>query len=120
MPSKYAGIESTKEVPRGRYKIKLAKGAVWTPVLVFIPREPPFVPDPEYDGPSDRKRYPVALLDDQCLADPRRLGPYLIQIDRKEYEALVASHKWAREHAPASAEANTYQVVDLTGEIPLF
>lgn len=106
----------------GTYRARLAKGAVYVPVLIYRPCRCT-VGDPEEHYWSETcDRYPrlSALVDGWEERDPAEVWTWCWPIDQAEYDYLVQEHAWAREHDPLGSTANPKRAIDLRREEPLF
>ena len=106
----------------GTYRIKRAKGGIWTPVLIHRPCLCTLGREEEHDWIPDCDRYPPlrALVDGWEDVDPMTVWNWCRPIPRQEYEFLVADHAWARSHAPDTPQANPRQRVQLGKLPPIF
>ncbi|MGI9502987.1 MAG: hypothetical protein ACR2RE_08035 [Geminicoccaceae bacterium] len=106
-------IESIAWPKPGWYRMRQLPKAPWTAVMIYQPC--PL--DPEFGGPLDRWRYPVALIDGEQEADPYPMVPYLQPISRQEHDEIVALRRAAEERAPWLPEASPDKPINLA-EMP--
>lgn len=102
----------------GYYQVRLAKGAVWTPILVFRPC--PI--DPDYGYPMQRFPQLRCLVDGEEVSSRRleQLWPFVRRITEAEYTFLIALHADARAYEPDSPFANVREPVDLGNMPPVY
>lgn len=103
----------------GFYRVKLARGAVWSPVKFWF--GPPA--DPVTGEPLDRSPRWQALVRDQLWdGDPIELWTWCAgqPIGENEYEYLCAIHRHASVHDPTQPEAAPREAVNHLTMKPLF
>ena len=103
----------------GWYRIKRAKGAVWTPVLIYRPCRM----DPHTGEPLDRWYHLRALLGGYEEVHPMEVWPWCHEFPkgvnpRFEYARLVANLRQAV--MLGMPQADTQQAVNLDDLPPLF
>lgn len=121
------------DTPRpGWFVVKLVKGGPPVPALIFRPCPmvlPLPVPDCYEDGepgPEDWCRpcrahwrpLEARINDDWAPVD--RVWTSGREIDRGEYEFLMADYRWARQHAPSDFRANPDRAIDVSTMPPVF
>jgi len=115
MPLQVADID--RPVP-GLYRLRLRKGAPWSPVKVW--------------DSAERCKQTGELLEDEnfhCLVNGKEVDPHHYAeritcfgepIDQNEYDYLLSLGRWAADHAPESPEANPNEAIDLNKMDPIF
>jgi len=107
----------------GFYRIRLVRGGPW--VGARITYGPPLDP---IDGEElDRSPRWNAFIDGELIGEPgpcpHKAGAFRIwpahSISQAEHDYLVATARWARDHAQAEPAANPRQTIDpLTAPVP--
>lgn len=117
-----AGIRNLKpvrpDIPEaGFYKGRLVKGGPWVAIRIWFgaPRDP--VTGEELD-----RSHRWQAERNACEVDVDAVWPYCAanRIDKAEHDYLLATHRWAVEHAPNSPEAAPRERIDLNALKPLF
>lgn len=106
----------------GTYRIRRAKGAVWVPVLIYRPCACTINGPDEHLWQDDCDRYPplTALVDGWEEVAPMSVWNNCRPISRADYDHMVATHAWAREHSPDHPDANPTRPVNLGGMRSIF
>lgn len=102
----------------GYYRRRQTKGGVWVGVLVYRPC--PIDLEPATWGWIDRYPTLLAYTDGRHSVEAYTVWTSLRPVTKNEYEYLVSTNEWAREHAPHLPQANPHKAVDLDTMQPLF
>lgn len=111
------------DFPPGHYRIKLGRGAPWSPVRVDY--GPPVVDGVVQDRSSMWSVWINGKLAYDPSPDPLKAGcervfPHARPIKKAEYDYLIAVGRYARAHEPDSPAANPTEAIDVNKSKPIF